>query len=177
MKTRIRQVIEDLVDRGVVANSENNCMGMSKIVQIMLAKMGISSHLIECELTIINRQPPNIIQIGHDRSVSPGQLATHVVVITDTDPPYLIDASIAHLTMPYRMYVLEQLSTNDEYVLEGNTWIYHEKDTNLFPSVLQGHMLTRMVYDLEIKTSIQWLQRGMILILLAILLDLVVRLI
>jgi hypothetical protein len=92
---------------GIINLGSGYCVSMADMVKTTLEHCGISARVVETQLTIsyINATTGNIENtnyIGFSDIVNPGEIDTHVVVITETEIPFLVDASIQHrLTSGY----------------------------------------------------------------------------
>jgi hypothetical protein len=91
-----------------------------------------------------------------------------VVVITETEPPYLIDASIFHLLQPFKQipYILAPLDMDDiggkklilDHEVQESKWLYEEKPNPKMPAIHQQNLLARMNNDRVVKGQLRWLK-------------------
>lgn len=109
----ITDVLSQMIRSGVFGLGTGFCISMSDMVRTALRHRGIESRLVECQLTVTYHasMPPDIRFVGFDNIVNPGEIDTHMVVITETNPPYLIDASISHRLPQDRPALVEPLES------------------------------------------------------------------
>lgn len=96
---KLTKVMDSVIRSGAVALGAGSCIGMCRLIYSALKHQGIKSRLVESQLTYtVNDTLPNeeTCYIGFDDIKNPGEIDTHVIVITETHPPMLIDASIPH---------------------------------------------------------------------------------
>jgi glucosamine 6-phosphate synthetase-like amidotransferase/phosphosugar isomerase protein len=114
--------------------------------------------------------PPVMIALGYDhRRDTPQQITTHVVVITRTEIPMIIDLSIANLQPDQVRLIVERANgrngTMATLELGKTTWIYTAKRDQKFPHFYQKSIVDRIETDQRVKREISWLK---ILIIVAI---------
>jgi len=173
----ISSVLTQMIRSGVVNMGAGYCISMSDMLRTALQHRGIKSRLVECQLTVTYRSqdPPDIRFIGFDDIVNPGEIDTHVVVITETDPPFLIDASIPHRLPPNTYAVVEPVTTgNHSREILGETYTDHEITVSYRqkprPHVSIHHqesILERIETDRRIFRNLGWL-KTLIIVALAI---------
>ena len=97
---KITEIVDKLFSSGMAVNFAHNCIAASDILQASLYSMGIKSKIVEVQLNVF-RQDANgendYLYIGYDSVSFPDQIDTHVVVVTDTTVPMLIDLSLGHI--------------------------------------------------------------------------------
>jgi len=181
-ETTVQKQIENLLDglnqQGILIRGAGYCFSMSEMLQTMLQQRGIESRIVEVKLTVMSQDPPLYRAIGHDNLNNHNEIDTHVVVVTETTPPYLIDASICHLLQPLKIipYILAPLDMNYirgivlEYETHDSKWVYEEKANPKMPAIHQQNVLARMNNEREVKRQLYWLR---ILILVALTVSLV----
>jgi len=158
--------VENINKNGILARGAGYCFAMSEMIQTILANKGIESKLIEVKLTVMSQDPPMLKVIGHDNLNNKGEIDTHLVCVTETDPPYLIDLSIYHLLQPSKVipYIVADLDTTSlkgplvEYETMGSTWIYEEKTRPKLPAVYQQNMVGRIKQEQNLKKQLFWLK-------------------
>lgn len=161
----IEEVVAQLVREGVVQHGHNYCFATSELVQYMLAQQGINSHLVEVELTMLRRTPPGIKLVGSDDGpAGSNSLASHMVTVTETEPPYLIDLSLgAQMVLEMRQQEHDVIATSDD----GNVkMIYKEKPYPKYPEITHRNILARIEQDRRQQTTITWLKRLLTIVLL-----------
>lgn len=161
----IMGIIVGFDNTGVVSKSRGYCLGVSDLMQKTLLQQGIKSKLVECKLSVIFNNVPEMIVIGHNDSgfeenCGLDEMSTHVVVITETEVPYLIDLSIGHIdkAIPYIVRPLNapdnQVPCISEFEFPTSTWTYHEKQNKLLPKLHEASILNRIKTDNQIKKDI-----------------------
>lgn len=170
--TTVRKTIEDLIEnlnqQGILARGAGYCFSMSEMLQTMLTQKSIESRIVEVKLTVMSQDPPLYRAIGHDDLSNHNEIDTHVVVITETEPPYLIDSSIFHLLQPFKQipYILAPLDMDDiggkklilDHEVQESKWLYEEKPNPKMPAIHQQNLLARMNNDRVVKGQLRWLK-------------------
>jgi hypothetical protein len=130
-------------DQGLLDGAAGNCIGISEILQHLLSEIGIQSRLIECKLLSTTQSGDQIKDfqfIGYNadhRLRDQGWVDTHVVVITETDIPQLIDLSIPHL-------------------LKGRLWL-HDAVNSVDPEIVSEYRLGEQHLIYSVKKNIRLL--------------------
>jgi len=166
VRSSIEQILDQLNQQGILLRGAGYCFSMSEMLQTMLAQQSIESRIVEVKLTVMSQDPPLYRAIGHDNLNNHNEIDTHVVVITETEPPYLVDASIFHLLQPVKNipYILAplDLSCTKSLILDceiqESKWIYEEKRNPKLPAVHQKNFLARMNNDRTVKNQLRWLK-------------------
>lgn len=164
----IKQVIDSLWESGIIQRGNGYCLGMSDIIQKLLESKGVKSKIVECKLIVLKKNPPGIHLIGQNGMYSEGNLDrnqvkvdTHVVVITDTKIPMLIDTSIGHVSdkVPY---VCGEVNGKDnvlaEYKVDDSEWVYLKKPVEVLPELHQKSLLERIKTDVNVANTLQFLK-------------------
>lgn len=172
----IKMVVDNIHNTGMVEAGSGYCLSMSDIVLKLLHKQGIKSRLVECNLMVTLKNPPGLFLIGYpgfnqNNYTSEKMMQTHIICITETEVPILIDTSISHIdkNVPYicapilRTYEHANIS---EYDFETSTWTYTEKrETEIeLPKLHQKSILDRIKKDTEIQTQINFIRNFMIVL-------------
>lgn len=99
---QIISALEDLVNSGDLLQRLNgNCVASADILQHMLKFHGVEAKILECQVFLVQSTPNSevkdfmFIGVNQQRKMNPNEIDTHVVVVTETNPPVLIDASIS----------------------------------------------------------------------------------
>jgi hypothetical protein len=172
----ISGIISRMITSGVINLGSGFCISMSDMIYVALKQQGIESRLVECQTTFCyeNQNPPVVVFLGHDQIKNPGEISTHVVVVTMTDTPMLIDASIAHrLPMGFPVIVDEcnPMKTQDFnfaelYYPEHQLKVtYSEKRNQIVPLSHQVSVVDRITTDKKIFKNLGLLK---ILIVIAL---------
>lgn len=142
----IRAVIKKMNESGLLEGAAGNCIGISEILQHLLGEIGINSRLIECKLLSTDRQGNAIRDfqfIGYNadhRLRDQGWVDTHVVLITETNIPQLIDLSVPHLLKNGKKWVHDRVNSIDPEIVSE----YHYGDQHLMYSVKKNIRLIGM---------------------------------
>lgn len=164
---KVKQVIEKLIVSGISRMGEGYCISVSDIAFNMLNQAGIKSHLMEVQMSAVDNNTNNTYMVGFTNTnmeSSHINVQTHVVVVTDTQIPMIIDLSIAHrLPENYQCIIDKAINEGDRVVcsLEILRWkyIYQEKKTKLgLPMLHQISILERIATDTKIFKDIKHLK-------------------
>lgn len=164
----VKRVIDSLWESGIIQRGAGYCLGMSDIIQKLLESRGIKSKIVECKLIVLKKNPPGIHLIGQNGMYSEGNLDknqvkvdTHVVVITDTKIPMLIDTSIGHVSEKIP-YVCGEVNGKDnvlaEYKIDDSEWVYLRKPVEVLPELHQKSLIDRIRTDIDVARSIKFMK-------------------
>jgi hypothetical protein len=171
---KVMEIVDQLWQGGLIQRGAGYCFSMSDLMRISLGQKGISARTVECKVTVMGNEPPTLILIGHDglgpKSTvpNPSSIDTHIVVITDTAIPMIIDLSIGHIRQNIPFIVARANGKGDliaDVALESSRWIYHCKESVSVPSIHQENILERIKTDKQVRKEINWLK---VLIIVAI---------
>lgn len=166
----IKMVVDNLYNSGMIESGSGYCLSMSDIVLKLLHKEGIKSKIIECNLMVTLKNPPGLYLMGYpgftpNNYDSEKMMQTHIVCVTETEVPILIDLSVSHIdkNIPYicapilKSYEHTNLS---EYDFETSTWTYTEReDTNIeLPKLHQRSILDRIKTDQKVSKEINFIK-------------------
>lgn len=165
---RVLKVVKKLWDTGVILRGGGYCYSMSDMAKTLLGQAGIKSSLVECKVTIMGNDPPTLTMIGHDGSMpirdnpNPDEMDTHVVVVTDTEIPMVIDLSIGHIQADIP-YVIERATSPEPDIIskidfKTSVWIYQRKESISVPSIHQQNILEKLRTDKQIKKDLAWMK-------------------
>lgn len=168
----VSTMLLDLWNVGIIQRGGGYCVGMSDMFQRLLATRGIEAELKECKLTVIGIDPPGLMMVGHTgfgkRAADPLDVDSHVVCITKTKIPMLIDCSVFNIR-PEIPWICEPLADNKESILEldfgTSKWLYQEKEESRLPKEHQLSIVGRIKKDQKIDKSISFLKWLVILAL------------
>lgn len=163
----VNEVISRLVSTGLARMGEGYCISVSDILYNILSQSKIKCHLVEVQLSIVNQITEETYMIGYETTYQQNthkKVSTHVVVVTDTEIPMLIDMSIAHrLPGEYQVVIAKagnignKVLTTFEY--ENTGFIYQEKKDGVgIPAMHQTSILDRIATDQKIFDSIKQLK-------------------
>jgi hypothetical protein len=145
--------------------STGYCLSAGDIIQTALKQESVSSRLVECSLTLSDDNDTWVI--GFNDIINPGEIDTHVVVVTETQPPLLIDASISDKIggiivdeIPLLATVGQDNILADYYFIERRLKAtYIEKPASRWPTLHNTHILNRIIIDKKIEQDIKFLKR------------------
>lgn len=164
---KIKEIVSRLVESGLTKMGEGYCISVSDILYNLLSQAGIKCHLIECQLSIVDQKTQSTHLIGFNTAFqqnSHSRVSTHVVVVTDTEIPIMIDASIAHKLPSGMQAIIDRFSDQGSKVFaevekDGFTLIYQEKKEGIgIPQLHQISILERINTDKKIFEEIKLLK-------------------
>lgn len=170
---KIQEVIGQVNNMGMLDRGVGYCFSMSDIFLKLLHKNGIESELVECSLMIALKDPPSMHLIGYNGfggiSNFVDHMENHVVCVTKTPIPILIDGSLKNIdpNVPYVCIPVtgrENHTQLAEYDFGTSVWTYEKKVTSELPMLHQKSILDRINKDKKIDSSIQKLQKAVIFI-------------
>jgi hypothetical protein len=169
---KISEVINRMNTTGTLWMGRGHCISMSDIVQTALSQIGIKSRIVECQLLITDNSgsPPNISPVGYDGIINAGEIDTHVVCITETVIPMVIDASIGHRLPADKNVVVDQVVILDKNVfcdvqVDGIRLTYQQKKNPKLPLQHETSIINRIETDKSIFKNLNFLK---ILIVIAL---------
>lgn len=161
----ILKIINELSQAGVIFNFANNCVSAADILQSMLAKEGIETEIVEVQAIIIKHRPvKSTMFVGFDHQVSNigNEVDTHVIVVTKTELPILIDISLSHLLPDSHPWIVEPLAfTVDErdiaeYRFENFEISYKRKKFNKVPIFYKKTLSEKINSEVQLRNSIKF---------------------
>ncbi len=154
--SKIIEVIDAILTTDFAKNFSRNCIAAADIVQHTLFNVGIKSRIVECTLSVIKTNPDGTLEYGFtgfDEAAYDGQVDTHVVVVTETDPPLLIDLSLGHFLPSDKAFVIYPLKVEKEkrlllkHEVENLSLSYFEKTTIRLIDLHQKTIIERIQAD------------------------------
>jgi hypothetical protein len=166
---KIQTVLDNINDMGLIERGVGHCLSMSDMVLKFLHKEGIKCELVECSLMVVIKNPPSLYVVGWSGTsefLSKSQMENHVVCITKTPIPILIDCSVKNIdtAIPYIcMPVVESFKHTNlvEYDFENSTWTYQQKPNSEIPQLHQQSILNRIKKDASIDKEIKFIKMFM----------------
>ena len=167
----ICEMLSQMVRNGSIFLGAGYCMSMSDMVRSALKHRGIDSKLVDCQLTFTELKDGNAVGngfIGFPNVMNPGEVDTHVVVVTSTSPAYLIDASLSKRLPEGRIAIVEPVKFNvdNQFGLVSCTYndiglkaTYQQKKTQIASYQHQMSIVERMETDRKIQEDIKFLMR------------------
>jgi hypothetical protein len=184
---QIVTTLKNMDQAGLIDRLAGQCVAACDLVQNFLHQVGIESKIVEVQLSVANTneerpEVPDFMFIGFDGMSYPGQIDTHVIVITKTEIPLFIDLSISHLLPPGQKFVLEPLpktsvGTKDfpmlsEYSYSGIKLSYQEKKHSRYPVLHQKNIVERLAEDQRMQRNFKFISGVAILSLIITLVNL-----
>lgn len=167
----IKNVCADLGNSEWPIRLAGNCIAASDIVQSMLYDQGVDSEIIECTLTIGGYDIPNqpaYAFIGYDKidgvTKNPSGIDTHVVVITKSEPPMLIDFGVRHRLDATHNHVCVEVNSVDPRIITeaklGNlNLVYRIKERIKLPAIHQKSLHQRATESQETHDKLSYLDK------------------
>ena len=169
---QIASIVSDMARTGALFLSTGHCISSANMIYTALKQKGINSKIVEVETTICNvgdDGAETFFYMGFDNIASPGEIDTHVVVITETNPPYIIDASISNKIRNRNKEIipviiepvekeLNRLIGNFKYFDEKLLILYREKINQKDAISFQKSILDRIETDAKFTSEINLLK-------------------
>lgn len=169
----IEDVIHKLDKSGIIWNLHGNCFAAADMVSTMLTQSGIENTIVECQVSICEEKDGNshFSLIGYDNFSFNGQIDTHVVVVTKTTVPVLIDLSVSKYMPEYHPFIIEKVDQSDpnnlcSFNFEKFSLIYQVKKSVRIPELYQKTLLEKIKEDHETKNKIKFTTKMIWLLLL-----------
>lgn len=162
---KIFEIVSTLINSNATVMGQGFCFSMSDIVYTMLIQEGIKSRIIECQLNLKDKTNGNMGLIGFDLGKDRlDSFDTHVVVITETEIPLLIDLSVSHrLPKPYQAIIEPTDISENRIICHVDTdavgLIYQEKEKFKIPFLHQTSIINRIETDRKIFQEINLLKK------------------
>jgi hypothetical protein len=166
--TQIRDTLLRLANNGVIRMGQGWCVSMSDMIYTLLKQQGISAKMVECQAVItvqLQDGSEHVNLIGFEEPDNPGQISSHVVLVTATAPPMIIDASIGHILPQDQSVIVDAcLATQTHRVFaeirtDSLKITYQEKAQPKIPLTHQVSVLDRIVTDQKIFSDISMLKK------------------
>lgn len=165
----IVELLSDLVKGGAVTLGTGYCLSMADMIRTALKHRGIDSKLVDCQATFSydGKLVKGNMFIGYPNVVNPGEIDTHVVVVTSTNPSYLIDASVSNKLPTGTYAVIEPIKFNsdNQLTLVNSTYekydlkiTYQQKKLQSASYQHQKSIIERIEMDKKITDDIQLLK-------------------
>lgn len=163
----IADTISDMQKSGAVSLGTGYCITMSEMIFTSLKHRGIKSKLVECTLTVSYLDDNITIFIGFENIKNPGEIDTHVVVITDTVPPFIIDASITNKFNSSPNIIIDKCTSSIEQPMlladleftdRKIKTTYTQKSVQKVASMHQSSILNRFAIDNKIFNNLKILK-------------------
>lgn len=163
--------VKKLWENGIIQRGQGYSLSMSDALRSLLLREGIKCRLIECKLTVLNKNSSNLILVGHDGiSKANKDSDFHIVCVTETPTPILIDLCSCKFDLQVP-YIITKVGTVDGYLAEfahyegDTTWLYQEKTNSSLPQIYQQSIIDRFTTDRKIFSGLRTLT---VLVILAL---------
>jgi hypothetical protein len=161
--------IVDIINRMYITNTlwlgRGQCISMSDIISTALLQVGIKCRIVECQLVIANHalSPQTISPVGYDSMCNDGEIDTHVVVITETEIPMMIDASMGHRLPPDKNVVVDEIAMLSNNIFcdiekDGIRLTYQQKKNQKIPFQHQISIIERIKTDKKLFDNLSSLK-------------------
>lgn len=158
-------VVNTLIENGVVDKGAGHCVSMSTMLSTLLLQNGLKNNLVECQLVLTNKKNNALKFVGYDSTKnSKSSIDTHVVVVTQTQIPLLIDLSISHYLPDGLKAVISKTDFNPTNNILANVkndsaWLtYEQKSKYNLPALHQNSILDRIETDIYFQKQINFLK-------------------
>lgn len=163
---KIKEILEQVKSQDILPRLTGNCIAASDLIQNLLGQHGISSRIVEVQLTATRFYENNTSEflfVGFDNIKFPGQVDSHLVVITDTDIPLMIDSSIQHILNGTGYdYILHDINTTEhhlaDYRIDNLQLTYQIKKSVKWPVVHQRNLVERMAEEKRVRETLNLLK-------------------
>jgi len=163
--TIIRDVLASLIKSEGAQSFYGNCVASADIIQTMLARAGVPSKIMECQVAIVKNteEGRNFLFVGYDNYSYPGQIDTHTVVVTEEEHPILIDLSLGHALPQHRPVIVERVNGIEPTVIadlniENARITYSEKKNLRLAQIHQKNLLQRMIAEQNTEKTLSVLR-------------------
>lgn len=162
----IQDVLNTLTKSEGMHSFFGNCVASADILQTMLARSGISSKILECQVSIVSSDADggkNFLFVGYDNYSYPGQIDTHTVVITEEEHPILIDLSLGHVLPQNKPIIIERVNGIEpgviaDYTINNTRVTYSEKKNLRLAQIHQKNLLQRLVTEQNTQKTLKFLK-------------------
>lgn len=165
---KILNLVHQVKQSGLLEKGFGQCLSMSDIILKLLYKEGIESELVECSLMVMRKDPPGVYLVGYPGFIEnqynkDERIQNHVVCITKTEIPILIDISIFSIDNTIE-FICEPILKEEvhadlaEFEFPNSTWTYQKRPTTGLPRLYEKTMLNRMQTDAKIEKEIKFIK-------------------
>lgn len=166
----IVKVFNRLWSLGVLHRSAGQCLALTDITLKLLKGEGVECEIFECCLLVQNKVTGNFTFVGYEydsiydingektEDIPTTILKDHVVLITKTEVPILIDLTCTfiddHQPFIIRPYVTDE-KDNVIINLDTSEWIYTRKQHSHVPILMQNNIIDRIKKDTQIDSELK----------------------
>lgn len=147
-------VLDRVCDSDLVYRMAGNCLSACDIIQNMLSAAGVDSKIVECQAAVVRSEDDfrDFYFVGYNKFTGglEDQIDTHVVVVTNTEPPVLIDAALGDAAGEQNRIIVRPLTELDPEVIGkfhmGDTQVtYTMKKQLRLPELHQKTLVERIM--------------------------------
>lgn len=150
--------LNDFHNLGLIERLAGNCISAAELMCNTCLQLGIPAKMIECQLSSMRDidDDTEFTFIGFDNLNYQGQIDTHMVCITQSEVPLIIDASISHLLPENHPIIIERLTDLDPEII-GNYELgdvklrYTPKKIVRYPNLHQKNILEKTQDELRLQ--------------------------
>jgi hypothetical protein len=157
--------IQRMANSGLLYAGDGYCISMCDVIKSQLTMLGIESRAVEVSLSIgyFDKEEPFFKHVGFTGFKNEqNEVDTHVVIITDTNPPVLIDASISSALPHGKLAIIEEINNAENVAIDYPEFKiklnYIEKDTQKVPFLHQMSIVDRIKTDQRVFKSLKFLK-------------------
>ena len=167
-------LITRLLEAGIIGIGQGYCISMCDMIYTLLLQQDIKCRLVECQVAITQPNTGRIELIGFDiagKNTNSSEILTHVVIVTDTEIPMLIDPSIAHKLPPEVQVIVDGVNGGENRLIASIkhptvSLVYQEKDKIQLPILHQKSIVDRIQTDQAIFKNIKFLKYALLILFL-----------
>lgn len=166
---KIYDILGELNENQVLKRLPGNCILASDLIQNMLYSVGVNAKTVEVEVIFSRLEAEEGIKVTHllgydNKNTSGNIFDTHAVVITQTDPPILIDATIFDILGMENLVIVEPLDKTEgsdvlcELEANGYHLVYRLKKNIKLPNFHQKDLVEKMKRELQVEKNVDFLK-------------------
>lgn len=165
---KVLGMIQQVKESGLIAKGFGQCLSMSDIILKLLYKEGIESELVECSLMVFRKEPPGVYLVGYPGFIEnhydkSERMENHVVCITKTEIPILIDLSVTAIDSKVDFIcepIVKEESHADiaEFKFENSTWTYQSRPSTGLPRLYEKSIIKRMQTDNSVEKQLKFIR-------------------
>lgn len=161
-------MVQQVKSSGLIAKGFGQCLSMSDIILKLLYKEGIQSELVECSLMVFRKEPPGVYLVGYPGFIEnhydkTERMENHVVCITKTEIPILIDLSVTAIDSEVE-FICEPIVKEEthadiaEFKFNNSTWTYQSRPTTGLPRLYEKSIIKRMQTDNSVEKQLKFIR-------------------
>ena len=160
---KIEKALDNLCNSSTFEKLAGQCVSACDILQNILLFYGVQSKIMECQMMAVKENPKikEFCFVGFDYIMDDGgDLDSHVILVTQTEVPIIIDASIGYL-LPENDKILVRVLDNldpeiiGKFLIDDVTLTYHHKKNLRLPSLHQKNLIDRIKEEKQLSKKIK----------------------